>query len=218
VNELLFLGHILVVVGFVLGALRLGKGALITWISLQAILANLFVVKQMPLFCFSVTCSDVFAIGGILSLNLLQEYYGKKTAKQAIQCSCLALLFFALMSLIHLMYIPADFDQTQAAFSTIFASSFRIVAASLATFYLVQRFDVWFFGLLRFTLPLRVVVSLIFSQFLDTALFSFLGLYGLVQSLFDVILVSFLIKCIIVLMSSPFVLLSKRLVKDELSI
>ena len=62
-NELIFLFHILLVLSFVLGALRLGKNALLSLLALQAILANLFVVKQISLFGFAVTCSDVFAIG-----------------------------------------------------------------------------------------------------------------------------------------------------------
>ena len=120
-NESIFLLHVLVVLGFVLASLRLGKGALIALISLQGVLANLFVVKQMFFLGFSVTCSDVFAIGGILSLNLLQEYYGKEAAKQAVNISLLTLLFFAFMSQIHLLYAPTVSDTTHGAFQTIFS-------------------------------------------------------------------------------------------------
>lgn len=217
-NEAIFLFHVFVVVGFVLGSLRLGKSALIAFIGLQGVLANLFVVKQMSLFGFAVTCSDVFAIGGILSLNLLQEYFGKEAAKQAVKISLLTLLFFAFMSQIHLIYAPTAFDTTQEAFQSIFSQSLRIVFASIATFYLVQQFDVRFFSVLRGKLAIRVAISLLFSQALDTTLFSFLGLYGLVESLADIILVSFLIKCFIIAVSSPFVLFSKRFVKNELPI
>ena len=135
-NESIFLLHVLVVLGFVLASLRLGKGALIALISLQGVLANLFVVKQMFFLGFSVTCSDVFAIGGILSLNLLQEYYGKEAAKQAVNISLLTLLFFAFMSQIHLLYAPTVSDTTHGAFQTIFSQSVRIVFSSIGTFYL----------------------------------------------------------------------------------
>lgn len=212
-NELLFLTHILLVVGFVLISLRLGKGALIALIAIQGILANVFVVKQMSLFGFAVTCSDVFAIGAILSLNLLQEYFGKESARQAITVSFLSLLFFACMAQVHLLYAPTSFDATQSAFQTIFSSTPRIVFASIAVFYLVQQIDLRLFSLLKGKFPLRVAISLLASQLLDTVLFSFLGLYGLVEALFDVILVSFLIKCLIIAASAPFVVFSKKLVK-----
>ncbi len=216
-NEAIFLFHIFVVIGFVLGACALGKNGLIACIALQGVLANLFVVKQMKLFGLAVTCSDVFAIGGILSLNLLQEYFGKEAAKQAVRISLLMLLFFAFMSQIHLAYSPTDLDTTQPAFLAIFSQSIRIVFASIGTFYLVQQLDIRFFGILRGKLPVRVAISLVCSQLLDTVLFSFLGLYGLVESLFDIILVSFLIKCLIIATSSPFVAFSKRFVERPIA-
>jgi len=218
VNELLFLSHTLVAIVFVLGALRLGKSALIAMIALQGVLANLFVVKQMPLFGFAVTCSDVFAVAGILSLNLLQEYFGKKSAQQAIKISLITLLFFAFMSQIHLLYTPTLLDQTHGAFVKILSTSSRIIFASIATFYLVQQFDVRFFSLLRGAFPLRLTISLVVSQLLDTVLFSFLGLFGLVESVLDIIVVSFVIKCMIIAISSPFVAFTKRYVKHDLPI
>ncbi len=217
-NELIFLSHIFIVIGSSLMALRLGAKGLITFIALQGVLANLFVVKQMILFSFSVTCSDVFAIGGILSLNLLQEYFGKDQARQAVKISLAALLFFVLMAQIHLSYLPASFDVTQKAFKTIFSPSMRIVFASMATFFLVQLFDVRFFSLLKGKLFLRVALSLFCSQLLDTILFSFLGLYGMVESVLDIILVSFFIKCLIILASSPFIAFSKRFVRHGLPV
>lgn len=218
VNELLFLFHTLLVVSFSLISLRIGKFALSAFIALQSILANLFVIKQTSLFGFSVTCSDVFAVGGILSLNLLQEYFGKQEAKRAAMLSLYALVFFFLMGQMHLLYAPINSDQTHASFAMIFSSSFRIVLASLATFFLVQQFDLRFFSLLKGSLSLRIAFSLFCSQLLDTICFSFLGLYGLVESVFDIIVISFFIKCLIILASAPVTALSKRFVKHELSV
>ncbi len=217
-NEVLFLLHTFFVVAFVLIALRLGKSALLIAIALQAVLANLFVMKQISLFGFAVTCSDVFAIGAILSLNLLQEYFGKESARQAASISLFALLFFVLMSQIHLLYTPTELDTAHIAFFTILSASPRLIFASIATFYVVQQFDIRFFGWLKGKLPLRVAISLLMSQLFDTVLFSFLGLYGLVESVFDIIVVSFLIKCAIIALSSPFVAFSKRFVRHDIPI
>lgn len=219
-NELLFFGHILVVMGFLLGALRMGKHALVAFISLMAVLANLFVIKQMDFFSFTITCSDVFAVGAILGLNLLQEHYGKKEAKRAVNISFFALLFYVAMSQLHLFYEPSTFDTAQEAFATILKPAPRIVIASLIVFYIIQKFDVLLFGFLRKIfkeryLPIRMTISLLITQFLDTLLFSFAGLYGLVASIFDIVLISFLVKTAIILCSAPFVSLSKRFVKEE---
>lgn len=212
-NELLFFFHIFLVVGASLGALRLGKSALIALIALDGVLANLFVMKQMSLFGFAVTCSDVFAVGGILSLNLLQEYFGKGAAQDSVKISLAALAFFALMSHVHLAYIPLEGEGTQAAFQAILGPAFRIAAASLATFYFVQLADVKLFSFLKGALTLRIAVSLFSSQTLDTVLFSFLGLYGLVESIWSVIFLSLVIKGVVILASSPFVIFAKRMVK-----
>ena len=72
-NESIFLFHVITILVFTLIAFRLGKTALGSWICIQALCANLLVLKQVVLFGLHVTCSDVFAIGGILRLNLLQE-------------------------------------------------------------------------------------------------------------------------------------------------
>lgn len=215
-NEMIFFLHILAVMAFVFAALKLGKTALISMVALQAVLANLFVVKQTVLFGFSVTCSDVFSVGSILALNLLQEYFGKDEAAKAVKISFLSLIFFALMSQIHLFYTPAPFDLSQEGFLSIFSSTPRIIIASIAVFYFVQRVDLVFFGwLLKRGVPLRLGISLIVSQFLDTFLFSFAGLYGLVASLFDIILISYLVKLLIIFCSAPIASFSKRFVQHE---
>ncbi len=159
-NELIFLTHVGLVVGFLFLSLRLGQTALIGFAALQGVLANLLVLKQTNLFGFAVTCTDVFAIGAILSLNLLQEYYGKEAAKQAIRLSLLSLLFFFAMSQIHLLYLATPQDTTHDSFTTLFSSTPRIIFASISTFYLVQQFDLRFFSLLRGSLPLRIALSL----------------------------------------------------------
>ncbi|MBF8263395.1 MAG: conserved putative rane protein [Parachlamydiales bacterium] len=212
-NEVLFFAHILAALIFLGVAVRLGSMALAAFIALSGVLANLFVVKQMNLFGLQVTCSDVYAIGGILGLNLLQELYGKEAANRAIRSSIFVLLLFVLMSQIHLLYSPGEFDGTHAAFSIILGQSPRIVAASVGVYYLVQKLDVLFFTFLKRwieNLGTRLMLSLFISQALDTVLFSFFGLYGLVASLFDVIVVSLIVKYAIILCSSHFAALFKR--------
>ena len=71
-NETIFFLHIFSALLFLALAIRLGKMALGVYVALSGVLANLFVVKQIELFGLHATASDVFAVGGILGLNLLQ--------------------------------------------------------------------------------------------------------------------------------------------------
>jgi uncharacterized integral membrane protein (TIGR00697 family) len=215
VNELIFFTHVLLVTLFVLLSVRLGKSGLTVAIVLQVILANLFVVKQTNLFGLSVTCSDVFAVGGILGLNLLQEYFGKESANQVVKISFVYMIFFLAMAQMHLWYVPALEDTAHGSFSQILSATPRIVIASLITYFLVQKLDIALFSRLKTlfnggNLPVRVLISLLLTQFVDTVLFSFLGLFGLVAHIFDVIVMSFCIKSLVIITSAPLISFSRK--------
>ncbi|EPP30444.1 putative integral membrane family protein [Chlamydia psittaci 84-8471/1] len=59
----------------------------------------------------------------------------------------------------------------------------------------------------------RSAISLVSSQIIDTLLFSFLGLYGIVANLTHVILFSLITKICVIAMSVPVVVLGKHLKK-----
>ena len=225
-NEIFFFVHVFVLLFFLLLSLKLGKEALIIFTSLQTIFANLFVTKQMDFFSFTITCSDVYIVSAVFGLNLVQEYFGKKNAKKTLYLSLLFQICFMIVSILHLLYIPSIQDQTHDSFVKIFQNTPRIIIASIAVFFLVQRFDIFFYGLLKKkfekkTIVMRLGFSSIISQFIDTVLFTFLGLYMIAYNVWDVILVSFFIKFLTILASGVFVsftykIFMKREVRNEL--
>ena len=189
-------------------------------IVLQAVIANLFVIKQINLFSKILTCTDVFIIGAVFAQNLLQEYFGRKEAIKAIKVTFFSLVFFLVMSKVHLFYSPSSSDTTNESFKNILSSSPRIFLASIFTFFLTQRIDVIFFSKLKKIfdgkkIALRLFLSAVFIQILDTLLFSFLGLYGIVDKIFDIMIFSFLIKLLVILTSSIFLSFSKKIIKTK---
>lgn len=171
--------------------------------AIQALIANLFVLKQITLFGLDVTASDAFAIGSLLGLNFLQEYFGQEEANKATKICFFFMFFFALVSQLHLIYAPSSHDTTHSAFLTLLTLSPRLLIASMSVFFIVQQIDIRFFAFLKKRLPTlgfasRSAIALVFSQFLDTFLFSFAGLYGVVVSVIDIIAMSFLIKIIVI--------------------
>lgn len=220
-NEALFFAHIICVILITFFALRLGKEALVCLIVLFGILANFFVLKQTLLFGWNVTCSDVFAVGSVLSLNLLQESFGKETALRTTRLCFLGMGLFGVMSQLHLLYSPSPVDYTQESYRILLSPAPRLLIASLLTFYLVQQIDVRFFAFLRTRYQLlgwrwRNGASLCLSQLLDTLLFTFLGLYGLVESVGSILLVSFLIKALAILAITSFSSPLKKVVNRAL--
>ena len=219
-NELLFFLHIFVIALCCLGSLKLGKEALISFICMQGILSNLLVTKQITLFRFDVTCSDVFAVGIIIGLNMLQEYYGKKITQRVIWINFSMLLAYLTMTQIHLWYIPNTFDTMHSHFVEIFSLMPRLTLSSIGVYFVVQYFDAAIFGFLknlcqnRYFL-LRSIVALTFSQLVDTILFSIIALYGVVESISHIIVVSFVIKLVVILLTAPFIALTKKYISPS---
>jgi queuosine precursor transporter len=217
-NETIFIIHIVIIILFLLLALRLGKNYLLILIALQAVVANLFVIKQIELFGKTVTCTDVFIVGSFLGTNILQEYFGKEVAKKAIKISFFSMVFFLVMSKIHLLYTPSKFDVANQSFISILSNSPRIIISSILVFFITQRMDVIFFGFLKKIFNdrhfvLRITLSSITAQLIDTVLFTLFALKGLVSSVIDVMILSFSIKSLVILFSTPFTKLSKFMVK-----
>lgn len=202
-NEIIFFSQIILILGFAFIALKIGKEALISWVTIQALIANLFVLKQIHLFGLNVTASDAFAIGSLLGLNFLQEYFHREEANKATWICFFFMLFFGLISQLHLVYQPNTHDTTQSSYLAILTHSPRLLFASLTVFFITQQIDIHLFAWLKRKLPrtsfaMRAAITLMVSQFLDTFLFSFAGLYGIVISMIDIIIISFLIKVIVI--------------------
>ncbi|MCH9612429.1 MAG: queuosine precursor transporter [Chlamydiia bacterium] len=215
-NELIFVLHILLLLGFIFGALRLGKEALTTICCLQVVLANLFVIKEIELFSFIVTTTDAYAIGSILALNLLQEYFGRSYAKKVIWINFAMLAFLSVMIHVLLSYQPSTVDAAHGAFAAIFSPTPRIVVASFISYFIVQKVDVRLFAFLRKSifpnsLPLTIFTSLLVTQLLDTVLFSYLGLYGIVSHIFDIMILSYVIKVAVMVVMAPFTRFASRI-------
>src|SRR4029078_8047670 len=134
-NEIIFFAQVFIIALFSLLVLRLGKSELVSFMCLLTVLSNVLILKQISLFGFAATCCDAYAIGAILSLNLLQEYYGKKTAQKASGVSFILLVFYVIMTSIHLIYIPHELDTGHTYFLSILGVMPRIAAASLFLYF-----------------------------------------------------------------------------------
>lgn len=216
-NELIFFLHIIALMSFALITLRLGKEALTAALVVQIILANLFVTKQMVLFGLNITCSEVYTIGGIFTMNLLQSYYGKKAANRGLLIIFFLLLFVLVMGQFHLHYIPSKYDEMHQAFSMILGYTPRIMITSFAHTIVMQKLDIELFGQFRKKVPffLAFLFASTISQFLDTVGFSYLALYGIVHSMRDIIFMSYTIKLIVISTVIPFTFLVKRIIRYE---
>ncbi len=215
-NELIFIGYIVIVSVASLIAARFGKEALTALISVEALLLNIFVLKQISLFGLTATAADALAVGSSLALNLLQEQYDKQTAQKAIWISFFCALFYTIILLLHIAYTPAATDSASDLFRALLLPTPRIILASLSVYVLVQNIDAFLYGYLKknyshISFVIRNYTSLLVSQLIDTVLFTFLGLWGInegfsdLRTLVDIMIVSYTLKVIIIVIAVPFV-------------
>jgi len=214
-NELIFIFHTIIIAAFALGSLAFGRSALVAFVCTCCILANLFVIKQITLFGLTATCADAFTVGATIGLNLLQEYFGKEITKKTIWINFFLLIFYAIISQIHLAYIPHLGDTAQMHFLPLLQFMPRIVIASFSVYLFTQMTDYYLYGILKKAfhnkhIILRNYASIALCQLLDTVLFSFLGLYGIIDNIWEVIIISYLIKLASIVIATPFVGFSRR--------
>lgn len=205
-NEFLFFIHVGVLLLATRFALQMGKSALMALISLQFILANLFLPKQITLFFLNLTPTDAYTLSALVGVNLVQEYYGKATAKKLVKMNFFFLIFFTIVAMIQVAYIPAPKDVFHPAFREILAITPRIFLASIFCFFLTQRLDIEIFERLRKTKTRAqsMTFSLAISQAVDTILFTLLALSGIVESVVSIIFVSYFIKMLTLSCIVPF--------------
>ncbi len=212
-NNLIFGIHCILIVLLNLGAIRLGRSAMIATIAVYGILANLFVLKQVTLFGLQVTSADPFIIGISLGLNLLQENFDKKSAKTALWTGFWCLIAYTILSQIQLGYTPNSFDISHVHFNAILSLSPRLTVAALCSYFVSQSWELWFYSYLKNKLPnwftLRNWISIGSSQLIDTVLFSLIGLAGLGYNLWHIIGFSYIIKIAAMLIATSLVTLLK---------
>jgi uncharacterized integral membrane protein (TIGR00697 family) len=205
-NEIIFLFQALTLVfGLWFTSRYLGEQGLVSLFVFQVIVANLFVLKQVNLFLLPVTCSDSFVVGSLLTLNQLQRKFGIKSAKLAVHCSFFLMLVFAIVTILHLNFIPNGYDHSHSSYHNILYISPRIFISSLFVFYLSQRLDIFLFSRTNSQL-----LSTGISQIFDTILFSFFALYGVVGSIWAIIFLSISIKTILLFFMNPIFRFLKR--------
>lgn len=198
-NEFLFFLENLGIIVCCRFALKKGCEALMVLNALFMWLANFFILKQFILFGINITASDMFAVGGLYTVNLIQNYYGKEAAKKSVYVTFGSLILYAICSYIHVIYTPSPSDFSQSAYSLICKTTPRLAFSSLIMFFLTQRLDLETFGFFRKLIPNKTVAiffNMAVLQFIDTIGFTYLALWGVFPSLKQIIMFSYAIKMI----------------------
>jgi len=116
------------------------------------------------------------------------------------------------MSQIQLWYTPTATDLADQHYYYLLNITPRLVIASITAYLISQYIDYKLYGLLKKHtqwLVLKNYGSLLVSQLIDTIIFSFIGLYGIVHSLTHIIIFSYVIKLVTIIIATPLISLIK---------
>lgn len=218
-NELIFTLHVGTISLATLMFGKLGKEALTAYISLLFVVANIFVIKQIELFGWQVTSADAFIVGISFGINLLQEFWGKESARIAILISFSCSLFYMIVTQFIILYTPSSYDASHQSLTNIMAYTLRITSASFISYLITQFCDMHIYGWIKKATNskyflLRNYFALGSSQLLDTILFSVLGLWGIVSNLGHIMIMSYAIKIIAIAMTTPFLIIAKKVIRS----
>jgi uncharacterized integral membrane protein (TIGR00697 family) len=186
--------------------------------------ANTLGLKIMPFLFGSHLSVAVFSFPIVfLMTDVIGEVYGKEMAKSFVRAGFIATALFTLYSLLSLvMPWSVDGEWAKQSYNLIFGVSGRIALASLAAFALAEFQDVFtfFFVKEKLKLPkfwLRSLISNLWSQLLDSAIFmiiAFAGIYS-TKTLVSIIITWWLYKVAMGILYTPLSYLAIRLLREE---
>lgn len=225
INDLLLGASVIVIFGAALLAYRLfGKAGLFAVSACASILANIEATMMIEAFGMEQTLGNVLFAVTFLITDILSECESKKDAQTAVWLGIFASAFFLILNQSWLLYIPGPSDFVNESIHTVFASTPRLLLASLTVYALSQAFDVWLYhkwwGLTeRITgnkhahLWLRNTGSTLVSQLINTLLFTLFAFWGVYDAatIVSIFLSSYIIFVATSVLDTPAAYLARRI-------
>ncbi len=198
-------------------------------IALAVYLASLFAantlgLKIMPFVLGLHVSVAVFSFPFVfLTTDVIGEVYGKKMARLFVRCGFIATALFLGYSLISLAMPWAEAGMwAKDSYEQIYGVSVRIAIASLVAFAVAEYQDVFAFFFVRAKIGekffwLRSLLSNVWSQFLDSAIFMLIAFYGVYSNdaLVRIIITWWLFKVAMGFLYTPLSYLGLRLLRDR---
>ncbi len=208
----------------VLGYRLFGVAGIYAYICFATILANIQVCKGIELFGVATTAGASLYASTFLCTDILSELHGSKAAKKAVWLGVFINLVWLVGTQLTLWFVPSATDTLQASLQVVFGMVPRICCASLISYIISQRLDVFLYHLIwkktggtESGLWLRNNGSTLISQLTDSVFFVGIAFYGTVPfgTLLQIAATTYLFKAIVALCDTPFAYLARKLNRPE---
>ncbi len=224
-NELLLIFSLILIYGAVLVSYRLfGRNGLFAMTVIATIFANIEVLILVDAFGMVQTLGNVMFAATYLITDILSENEGEKYAARAVYIGIFASVMMLLFTQYWFLYIPAATDWASPAIREIFATTPRLMLASLVGYVVSQRLDVWLYhriwaitskrsGNSHRLLWVRNNAAVLISQIINTILFNSIAFFGMYETkqLIGIMISGYVIYIFTSLLDTPAVYLARRM-------
>lgn len=197
-----------------------GKAGIYAYVGFATILANIQACKSIELCGIATTAGSVLYASTFLCTDILSEKYGKKYAAKAVWLGVFVNIMWLAGTQLTLWFTPSASDYIQPSLEVVFGMVPRISAASLISYIISQRIDVFLYHLIwKKTgnndkgLWIRNNGSTLVSQFVDSILFVTIAFAGTMKwNIFlEIMFTTYLFKAIVAICDTPFAYLARKI-------
>ena len=233
-NEAVLIYELFAFFSIVIGVFRFfGCIGIMALSVLATVLANIECLISIDAFGIGMTGGNILFAITFLSTDIISEMYGKKQANKLVNMSIAISIAFLLFSQCWLLMKPNAADFVFPSIQSIFSNTPRLMIASLLTYAIVQKFDVWLYHKIwewtekksdrKSYLWLRNNGSTMTSQLLNAIIFTFAAfltfdgdafdanIYGSTGWCINVAVSTYLIYVFTSLMDTPVIYICRNL-------
>ncbi|MCK5779665.1 MAG: queuosine precursor transporter [Psychrilyobacter sp.] len=235
-NIILWFAMLMVNFGFILFFYKkYGKYGLYAYIPITIILAQIQVNKAIEIGGMSSTLGNIMFASSFLVTDILSEKYGLEAASKGAKIGLMSNIVATILLQISVAFTPSQADYSQVAMETLFGPLSRFTMVGLICYWISQNIDIHVFEKLKQKFPedkflwLRNNGSTIFSQFFDTAIFTYLAFYlsfnfmgysyeGFYdfKTCLEIFTTTYLMKIVIATLDTPFLYLAKKITHQNI--
>lgn len=186
------------------------------------IVSNILGVKLFSIGEFILPAAVIVYVATFMITDVIGEVYGKDAARKTVQAGFFTQIIVMIFVFIAVELPAAPVFGSQSEFETILGGSFRVMLASLLSYFTSQNLDVSIFHRLKNKhgkkkLWLRNNVSTMTSQLVDTTIFITIAFWGTVPFtvLLGMIVTQYVFKFCVALIDTPIVYLLVRKAKKS---
>ncbi|WP_372589130.1 queuosine precursor transporter [Fervidobacterium pennivorans subsp. shakshaketiis] len=175
------------------------------------VISNVIAAKVIKLGAFLFPASIISYTFTFIIANMMSDVVGKERSRFLVFMGFLAQATASGLILLGLFLPSADINRGEA-YRLLLGINWRFTLASLSAYGTSQLINYYIFNSRFFKKASTAnLISVLVAQFFDTLIFTLVAFIGVYNNLFNMVLSQYVIKIIIVVVTNPIFLLTKKM-------